>query len=81
MNEENIVMEICTDVIGVLRARPNRFLGLVDVPSVLAAEKVHIHDPGRLEDLLYPGNHVLLKKALGVKRKTGWDLIAGRAGS
>ncbi len=81
MDEQNIVMNISPDFEGILRARPNRFLGVVDIPPDLVGEKVHIHDPGRLEELLYPGNQVLLKKASGTKRKTGWDLIAGWAGS
>jgi sugar fermentation stimulation protein A len=38
--------------------------------------EVHIHDPGRLKELLYPGNKVLLKKAANDKRKTKWDVIA-----
>lgn len=76
------VLDIPLDAEGILVSRPNRFLGIVDIvsPVGLKGEKVHIHDPGRLEDILYPGNHVLLKKAAGKNRKTGWDLIAGKAG-
>jgi sugar fermentation stimulation protein A len=68
-----------------LLSRPNRFLGVVDItscsgsPSEIREEKVHIHDPGRLEDLLYPGNVLLLKKASNPKRKTCWDVIAAKA--
>lgn len=40
--------------------------------------KVHIHDPGRLRELLYPGNRVLVKFAPGRKRKTEWSLVAAR---
>lgn len=76
------VLDIPLDAEGILVSRPNRFLGIVDIvsPVGLKGEKVHIHDPGRLEDILYPGNHVLLKKAAGKNRKTGWDLIAGKTG-
>jgi sugar fermentation stimulation protein A len=47
----------------------------------LPDERVHIHDPGRLKEILYSNNHVLLKQIPDDKkttRKTGWDLIAGR---
>ncbi|MCQ1536556.1 DNA/RNA nuclease SfsA [Methanosarcina sp. KYL-1] len=76
------VLEIKPDAGGILKIRPNRFLGIVDIvkPETLRGEKVHILDPGRLEDILYPGNRVLLKKADNKNRKTKWDLIAGRVG-
>jgi sugar fermentation stimulation protein A len=71
------------DVKGIFRTRPNRFLGIVDVLSdskvITKNEKVHIHDPGRLKELLYSGNRVLLKRASNSNRKTGWDILAARA--
>lgn len=85
------VMEIPWDVEATLLSRPNRFLGIVELDSSTSQssnltsspgviqEKVHIHDPGRLEDLLYPGNKLLLRKATNPKRKTGWDVIAAKA--
>lgn len=73
------VIKIETDVAGVVVARPNRFLCIVNVtkPEFMEDELVHVHDPGRLEDILFPGNRVLLKRAKSDKRKTRWDLIAG----
>jgi sugar fermentation stimulation protein A len=41
----------------------------------------HVHDPGRLREILYPGNRVVLKSAGAPRRKTAWDVIAGRVGS
>ncbi|WP_440952394.1 DNA/RNA nuclease SfsA [Methanococcoides sp. FTZ1] len=85
MSERKVVMEIAWDAEARLLSRPNRFLGVVDItsfsgsPSEIRDEKVHIHDPGRLEDLLYPGNELLLKKASNPNRKTGWDVIAAKA--
>ncbi|AKB84785.1 DNA/RNA nuclease SfsA [Methanococcoides methylutens] len=85
MSEKEVVMEIPWDAEARLISRPNRFLGVVDIasysgsPSKIREEKVHIHDPGRLEDLLYPGNELLLKKASNPNRKTGWDVIAAKA--
>ncbi len=46
-------------------SRPNRFL----VNANVKGEKisVHVHDPGRLEELLYPGNELKIRRALGKK--------------
>lgn len=73
------VIRIDTDAEGIVVERPNRFLCIVNItkPQIQEAEMVHVHDPGRLKDILYPGKRVLLRKAKGGKRKTGWDLIAG----
>ncbi len=59
--------------------RPNRFLGLCNIEDKNRPVRAHIKDPGRLKELLYPGNHVLLKRANGANRKTKWDLIAARS--
>lgn len=77
--DQTEVIHIRTDVQGTLIARPNRFLAIVEleVGGIREHVKAHVHDPGRLTDILYPGNSVLLRKATGLKRKTGWDLIAG----
>ena len=74
------VMDLSWDSEGIFRSRPNRFLGIVDIsgPVETKGEMVHVHDPGRLEELLFPGNRILLKKASGKKRKTKWDVIAAR---
>ncbi len=61
---------------AIFKARPNRFLGIVELEGQDHEVHVHVHDPGRLEELLYPGNQVLLKKADGPNRKTKWDLLA-----
>jgi len=60
---------------GIFRARPNRYLGIVDLPGQFGVE-VHIHDPGRLTELLWPGNRVLLKRVSAAHRKTAWDVLA-----
>ena len=76
------LLEIPHDVMGTFRARTNRFLGLAavrpgDGNRPEEQEYVHIHDPGRLEELLYAGNHVLLKTApTPHRRKTAWDVLA-----
>ena len=76
------VLRIHTDIEGTFIESPNRFLAIVEIEEngTKKQEKVHVHDPGRLEDVLYPGNRLLLRKAGNPNRKTGWDLIAGRIG-
>ncbi len=56
--------------------RNNRFVGEVEIEGL--CHLVHIHDPGRLKELLYPGNKVLVQEAKNKNRKTKWDLIAAR---
>ncbi len=54
--------------------RDNRFL--VTVISGGEVLKVHLHDPGRLGELLVPGRKVFLKREPSKGRKTEFDLIA-----
>jgi sugar fermentation stimulation protein A len=76
------IIRVPWDAEGIFVDRPNRFLGVVDIihPDVLMGERVHVRDPGRLKELLYRGNRVLLKRAEGEGRRTKWDLIAARGG-
>lgn len=68
------ITNISADETGIFIERPNRFLGHVDIKGSI--EKVHIKDPGRLRELLYPGNRVLVANASKPGRKTAWDLVA-----
>lgn len=76
------LMEVPWDVLGIFRSRSNRFSGIVDITNLdsFCGVKVHIHDPGRLSEILYPGNEILLKRVKSKNRVTEWDLIAGRCG-
>lgn len=58
-------------------SRENRFLCSVKNRNddILT---VHVRDPGRLKEILYPGNMVLIREAENPDRKTDWDLIAGK---
>lgn len=58
---------------AVFRERPNRFLGVVDV----GGEEIlcFIPNPGRMEELLYPGSKVYLMEMPSEDRKTRYDLI------
>ncbi len=56
--------------------RPNRFLVIVERGDELI--KCHLHDPGRLRELIYPGNTVLIREQKGVR--TQFSVTAARAG-
>jgi sugar fermentation stimulation protein A len=70
------ILKLPHDTEAIFQERPNRFLGLVNFPETQESEQVHIHDPGRLEELLYTNNRVLVKRAKNPKRKTKWDTLA-----
>lgn len=73
---EKPIFEIDIDVTGEFIERSNRFIAHVKIDSeteVIA----HVHDSGRIRELLYPGNFVKLRKAKNnINRKTDWDLIS-----
>jgi len=73
------MMKITWDQKGTFVSRPNRFLAVVDIQG--SHEEVHVHDPGRLKELLYPGNSLLVRRAFAKERRTKWDLIAARHGN
>jgi len=58
--------------------RPNRFLVKVDIGGKPAY--AHLHDPGRLRELLVPGAKLYLQKAENPQRKTAWDIILVKKG-
>ncbi|RLB09142.1 MAG: DNA/RNA nuclease SfsA [Deltaproteobacteria bacterium] len=75
-----MLLEIPWNTEGVFVKRPNRFLGIVDINGLEKTKlvEVHVHDPGRLPDILTSGNRVRLRYAASKKRKTRWDLIAAK---
>ncbi len=70
------VFDLPYDKKAIFLERKNRFTGVVRLPDG-KTEEVHIHDSGRLGEILFYGNHVYLKRAEGKKRRTSFDLIAG----
>lgn len=76
----NKIIEIKTDAKARFKTRENKYLAIVDIIEPYTEENVlvHIHDPGRLEELIYKDNIVLLKSAGNPKRKTLWDVIAAK---
>lgn len=63
---------------GVFINRPNRYVAEVEIEGSITT--VHVHDPGRLKELLYPGNRCFVKFMEGAHRKTQWDMIAAAKG-
>lgn len=59
-------------VFGEFVSRPNRFVAIVRVDG--EERRAHIHDPGRLTELLHPGARILLLPKEGAK--TDFHLIA-----
>ena len=65
-------------VLGKFLARPNRFLAEVEVDSKIVT--THIADPGRLKELLIPGQLVYLVPKSNLNRKTQWQLLLVKQG-
>lgn len=74
------IVEIPFDIEGRFLERKNRFLGTVELSDSQKQVDVHVRDPGRLHEILYEGNRVLLKKVDKKGRKTDHDLVAGKVG-
>ncbi len=72
------ISKLPQSVKGIFIDRPNRFLAHIKLEQSQEIVEVHVHDPGRLKELLYPGNHVLISKAKNKNRKTKWDLLCAK---
>lgn len=71
---EEVLLEIKHDETGRFISRPNRYLAEIEINGNI--ELVHVHDPGRLKELLLENVKVYVKRATNPNRKTKWDLIA-----
>jgi len=58
--------------------RPNRFTVVLEWMDNEVA--CHLHDPGRLKELLIPGAELLYRGVESKGRKTAWDVVAVRGG-
>jgi sugar fermentation stimulation protein A len=64
---------------GILLDRPNRFIGLVKVGR--KRYECFVPDPGRAEDMLYPGATVYIKEGkVSEDRRTAMDLVLAQDG-
>ncbi len=59
---------------GIFKARPNRFIAIVEVDGVDTV--CHVKNTGRCKELLVPGCTVILQAATNLARKTPYDVIA-----
>ncbi len=59
---------------GIFRARPNRFIAIVDVDGIETV--CHVKNTGRCKELLVPGCRVILAAGDNPARKTPYDVIA-----
>ncbi|MBC7194890.1 MAG: DNA/RNA nuclease SfsA [Caldisericia bacterium] len=75
-SENRKIIKIDFDKKGIFIERINKFLGIFEVENLRIY--AHIHDPGRLNKILFKGNEILLKKVeKNLKRKTDYDLMFG----
>jgi len=58
---------------AILVDRPNRFLGRVRLDGEVT--EVFIPNPGRMLELMIPGNEVFLREKIATHRKTDYDMI------
>lgn len=72
------IYKINSDEEATFLERPNRFIARVLRDN---GEEVicHVHDSGRLPELLYAGNRVKIRFANNPDRKTAWDVISAKA--
>ncbi|MEA3559799.1 MAG: DNA/RNA nuclease SfsA [Candidatus Thermoplasmatota archaeon] len=61
-------------------SRPNRFVVEASMEDEEDTIICHLHDPGRLKEILIPGNDLLIRYAARPGRKTDWEVIAGKVG-
>lgn len=76
---EKLIYKIEINEIAKFLERPNRFICNAKLKNgdIVTA---HVHDSGRIKELLYPENTVFLRRAKDIsKRKTEWDLIGALA--
>ena len=59
---------------GIFKARPNRFIAIVEVDGTDTV--CHVKNTGRCKELLVPGCTVILQAAANPARKTPYDVIA-----
>ena len=62
---------------GEVISRPNRFV--VNLRTESGERTCHLHDPGRLKELIYEGNRVLIRNIAGMK--TDCSILAARSGT
>jgi sugar fermentation stimulation protein A len=71
------ILDLPWDAEATFIERPNRFLCTAVLDDKDKQEvSVHVHDPGRMKELLLSGVRLRLRRASNPNRKTMWDLLA-----
>ncbi len=71
------IYEIGKILTGKFIDRPNRFIAEIELDHQI--ELCHVHDSGRIKELLFKDNLVGVKKATNLeKRKTSYDFVSAR---
>ena len=82
MGKNNILYKIDYDKIVDFKERITRFTVRFEFKNKLENEEflgeklAHLHDTGRLTELLIDGAELFIKRVISDKRKTKWDVIA-----
>ncbi|MFW3145372.1 MAG: DNA/RNA nuclease SfsA [Thermoplasmatota archaeon] len=76
---EELCIPLPSDISARFIDRPNRFVVVAELEDG-KMEKAHLHDPGRLGEILRPRSRLLLKRAGREGRKTAFDVVAGGVG-
>ncbi|MCY0882526.1 MAG: DNA/RNA nuclease SfsA, partial [Acidianus infernus] len=72
MNASSLVYEFKEELHEeIVESRLNRFL-----VQTKSGKLCHLHDPGRLKELIYPGNKILVRQVEKGKRKTSCQVTA-----
>jgi sugar fermentation stimulation protein A len=59
---------------GTVLSRPNRFV--VNIKTESGQRTCHLHDPGRLKELIYEGNLIMFRNVMGIK--TDCSIVAAK---
>jgi len=74
--KNNRLIYLPYDKKGIFIERKNKFLGLIEFNKKIL--EAHIHDPGRLENILFKGNEILFNLIDNEKRKTKYEILFGK---
>lgn len=77
-NKDIEIFSIGSCIEGIFVDRPNRFVANVKVDEDVFL--CHVHDSGRIRELLYKNNKIKIRKATNIEnRKTLYDVISAKA--
>ena len=69
-SDKHLIFEVPNLKKGVFLTRPNRFVAEIEYKGKI--EKAHVHDPGRLKELLIKGADILFTNSRGKWMDISW---------